>query len=123
MKRLLLGIDIGTSSCKVAVFEEDGTVVVQSSSNYPLYTPETGWVEQEPDEWWEAVCRSVKECLADDAVDPADIAAIGLAGQGWSVIPVDRNGRVLGRTPIWMDTRASEIVGRLKLEIPDEEVF
>ncbi|MFC7365255.1 MULTISPECIES: xylulokinase [Bhargavaea] len=123
MKPLLLGIDIGTSSCKVAIFEEDGRVVAQSSSNYPLYTPEAGWVEQDPEEWWTAVCRSVKTCLSEGPINPVQIAGIGLAGQGWSAIPVDRDGQVLHRTPIWMDTRASEIVDRLKDKILDEEVF
>ena len=47
----LLGIDIGTSACKIAVFEKNGRVMAQSSEPYPLYYPNPGWVEQDPEEW------------------------------------------------------------------------
>ena len=56
MEQLLLGIDIGTSACKVALFNRRGEVLSQSNKGYPLYYPQPGWVEQDPDEWWEAIC-------------------------------------------------------------------
>lgn len=52
MAKLLLGIDIGTSACKVAVFEKSGKVIAQTNKPYKLYYPNPGWVEQNPDEWW-----------------------------------------------------------------------
>ena len=123
MERLLLGIDIGTSSCKVAVFNEDGRVVAQASADYPLYYPEPGWVEQDPEEWWACVCQAVRQCLKDGDVDPELIAGIGLAGQGWSAIPVDVEGNVLQRTPIWLDTRAADLSRRVLEEIPEDSHF
>ena len=61
MKPYLLGIDIGTSACKVAVFEKSGTVVAAANGDYPVYYPKEGWAEQDPEEWWSAVCQAVKK--------------------------------------------------------------
>ena len=56
MKELLLGIDIGTSACKVAVFDAGGHVLAQANRTYSVYYPHPGWAEQDADEWWAAVC-------------------------------------------------------------------
>ena len=63
MKQYLLGIDIGTSACKTAVFDENGHVLASGSGDYPVYYPRQGWAEQNPEEWWAAVCRAIKEML------------------------------------------------------------
>ncbi len=108
MEKLLLGIDIGTSACKAAVFNLDGKVLAQATSPYQVYYPAPDYVEQNPLEWWEGVCLAIQEVLQSGSFDANQIAGIGLDGQSWSAIPVDRKGSVLANTPIWMDTRASE---------------
>lgn len=123
MGKLLLGIDIGTSACKVAVFDEDGTVLAQANKDYRVYYPESGWAEQDPEEWWDAICEGIKEILAKKKVSADEICGIGVDGQSWSAIPVDRDGNVLSRTPIWMDTRARDICDRIKRESFAEEIF
>jgi len=123
MGKLLLGIDIGTSACKVAVFDEDGAVLAQANREYKVYYPESGWAEQDPEEWWSAICEGIKEVLADEKAAAEEICGIGVDGQSWSAIPVDREGRVLCRTPIWMDTRARDICERIKREAFAEEIF
>lgn len=55
MKKYLLGIDIGTSACKVAAFNKNGTVQAATSEGYPVYYPHPGWAEQNPDEWKRSV--------------------------------------------------------------------
>lgn len=122
-KEQLLGIDIGTSACKVAVFNADGKVLAQTNEAYKVYYPEAGWAEQDADEWWEAIVKGVKTVLADPAVSADEIAGIGVDGQGWSAIPVDKDGKVLYNTPIWMDTRARDICDRVKAEIGEDEIF
>lgn len=123
MNEYLLGIDIGTSSCKVALFEKDGTVVASTTGDYAVYYPHPGWAEQNPDEWWEAVCGAVKELLENSKVNPVDIKGIGIDGQSWSAIAIDREGRVLTNTPIWMDTRAKDICERLNKSIGEKRIF
>ena len=60
MADLLLGIDIGTSACKAAVFTLDGQVAAQCSEEYEVFYPQPGWAEQNPDDWWKAVCASIQ---------------------------------------------------------------
>lgn len=122
-KKYLLGIDIGTSACKIAVFNREGQAVATASGEYPVYYPKEGWAEQNPEEWWEAVCLATKKCLEKGGISPAEIAGVGIDGQSWSAIAIDKAGKVLANTPIWMDTRAQEICDRLNEEVGAEEIF
>lgn len=123
MKPYLLGIDIGTSACKVALFDIDGNVIGSAAGNYQVYYPHPGWVEQDPDEWWDAVCDAIHKLLNESGVNAADIAGVGIDGQSWSAIPIDRSGHVLANTPIWMDTRAQSICDRLNTQIGADKIF
>lgn len=123
MAELLLGIDIGTSACKVAVFNIEGEVLAQTNRSYPLYYPNPGWVEQDPEEWWEAIRLGIKDVLEAPGVTAEAIAGIGIDGQSWSAIPVDKDGMCLHNTPIWMDTRAREIAQRVRGEVGFQRFF
>lgn len=122
-KPYLLGIDIGTSACKVAVFDREGTVLAQATGDYPVYYPKEGWAEQNPEEWWQGVCEALHRIWQQGQVSPEQIAGIGIDGQSWSAIALDSTGRVLTNTPIWMDTRAAEICERLNAKIGAEKIF
>lgn len=122
-KPYLLGIDIGTSACKVAVFDREGHVVAAASGDYPVYYPEEGWAEQNPEEWWTAVCHAIHKVLESGQISPELIAGVGIDGQSWSAIAIDKDGQVLTNTPIWMDTRAQSICDRLNHEIGADEIF
>jgi xylulokinase len=123
MEKLLLGIDIGTSACKVTVFDLDGRVVAQSSKSYPVYYPAPGWAEQDPGEWWNAVCEATQEIFLQGKANPKQIVGIGIDGQSWSAIPVDKEGNVLYNTPIWMDTRSSDICHGIIDRVGFEKIF
>lgn len=122
-KSYLLGIDIGTSACKVAVFQKDGKVLAAENGGYPVYYPHEGWAEQNPEEWWKAVCGAVRRAIVSSGIIPGEIAGIGIDGQSWSAIAVDKAGTVLANTPIWMDTRAQSVCHRLNEKIGSEEIF
>lgn len=123
MGNILLGIDIGTSSCKAAAFDTEGRVVTQVSEGYRVYYPEPGFVEQDPMEWWHAVTKAIRGILDTGKVKPEDIAGIGVDGQSWSAIPVDREGNVLYNTPIWMDTRSKDICDEFTRKIGFDRIF
>ena len=123
MKQYLLGIDIGTSSCKVAIFSKNGKVIASANGDYPVYYPHQGWAEQNPEEWWSAVCKAIRKVLDLGNVAPEEIAGVGVDGQSWSAIAVDENGNVLTNTPIWMDTRAKDICEELSEKIGAERIF
>lgn len=123
MNELLLGIDIGTSACKIAVFNKQGQVIASANEAYPVYYPRKGWVEQNPNEWWEAIVKGIKTVLSSADVKKGAIVGIGVDGQSWSAIPVDKEGNVLANTPIWMDTRARDICEEINRKIGEDEIF
>ena len=122
-KNYLLGIDIGTSACKIAVFDRDGHVAAAGNGSYKVYYPQAGWAEQDPEEWWDVICHTIRQTLTEGKIDPRQIAGIGIDGQSWSAIAIDRDGKVLTNTPIWMDTRAASICRRLNQEIGEDRIF
>lgn len=123
MKKYLLGIDIGTSACKAVVFRFDGTVAASADSDYPIYYPKKGWAEQDPKEWWQGACKAVKQVLEKGNIKGEEIAGIGVDGQSWSAVALDKSGEVLTNTPIWMDTRAKDICEERNSKIGFENIF
>ena len=123
MKRYLLGIDIGTSACKVAVFNREGEVIATASGEYPVYYPKLGWAQQNVEEWWAAVSSAIRSLFKNYEISPEEVGGIGIDGQSWSAIPIDKEGNVLANTPIWMDTRAAQICQRLNDEIGADKIF
>ena len=109
MSTWLLGVDIGTSSCKAAVFDPEGRVKAAGSSAYAVRYPEKGWAEQDPEDWWRGACLAIREAVEAGGIRPEEIAGIGVDGQSWAAVALDRGGNVLCPTPIWTDTRSAEI--------------
>jgi xylulokinase len=85
-----IGLDIGTSGVKGLALAEDGTVVGQAEHSYGLSTPQAGWAEQDPEQWWSAA-QTVLENLRH-AGEPA---GIGLSGQMHGLVALDAQDRVI----------------------------
>lgn len=106
-----IGIDIGTSGTKVALFDEMGNLKASHTAEYPLYQPHNGWAEQEPADWWQATAEGLR---AVTAVVPADqIAGVGLSGQMHGLVMLDEEGKVLRRSIIWCDQRTGAECGEI----------
>jgi len=118
-----IGVDLGTSSVKLILMEASGNIVNTVSKSYPIDFPKPGWSEQNPEEWWSAVCKATKETIQKAGIAPEEIAGVGIDGQSWSAIAIDKEGKVLTNTPIWMDTRAQSICDRLNEEIGADKIF
>jgi xylulokinase len=121
--RFLIGIDIGTSACKAILFSESGEIVARESGDFHVYRPAPGRAEQDPNEWWDVAAAALRRLLAKGHAPASRVAGIGVAGQSWSAIPVDREGRALRNTPIWMDTRAADICREVTERVPEDEIF
>ena len=107
---LLLGIDLGTSSIKVAVVDAAAQRTLVTAQ-YPdteaaILVRQPGWAEQSPETWWEYVQQAIRKAHASGAYDPQDIAAIGIAYQMHGLVTVDKDRRVLRDSIIWCDSRA-----------------
>jgi xylulokinase len=103
----VLGIDIGTSGTKTILFDEKGVAISNAFKDYPLYQPETGWAEQNPEDWWEAVVFTISSVIRKSNVPIADIKGIGLSGQMHGLVLLDTEGKVLRPSIIWCDQRTT----------------
>jgi xylulokinase len=109
----ILAIDLGTSGPKVALVGADGCVRACEMAPTNLHLLPDGGAEQDPADWWQAVGRASRRLLARDGIDAAAVAGVCCTGQWSGTVPVDRDGRPLGRAIIWMDSRGAPHVKRL----------
>ena len=116
----IIGVDLGTSGTKTVLFDREGHIAASATVEYPLYQPENGWAEQDPEDWWGAAATTIGQVIAESRVDPGDIKGVGLSGQMHGLVMLDREGRVLRRSIIWCDQRSGrqceEITGRVGRE-------
>lgn len=104
----LIGIDIGTSGTKTVLFDLNGKTIASVTKEYPMYQPKIGWAEQNPADWWNAVCASLKEVIRITSINNANIKGIGLSGQMHGLVMLDKNNEVLRPSIIWCDQRTSK---------------
>ena len=105
MGKYVVGIDIGTSGTKTVLFDENCQVMASATQEYPLSQPENGWAEQNPEDWYAAVVKTIREVLAKAAVNAADIAGLGLSGQMHGLVMLDAQNAVIRPAILWCDQR------------------
>jgi xylulokinase len=121
MQSLLIGLDIGTSSVKAGLFDTGGRMLAYAGKPVVLYSPEPGWAEQNPEDWWQGSQYVLTKIL--DGVDPDQIAGIGLSGQCPGHVLIDRDSCSIGRAIIWRDLRAREEAKWLSENISSDEAL
>lgn len=107
----LLGVDIGTTGAKAALFAaDDGRTLASAFEDYPLYHPAPGWAEQDPEDWWRATCAAIQTCLAKaraQGIAPEQVRALGLSGQMHGLVLLDERDAVVRPCIIWADQRSA----------------
>ena len=105
-KHIVIGIDSGTQSTKTLILDIDnGTILATATAAYDLIDGlEEGAKEQNPADWINAVCKSVRQAVTQANIAPADIIAIGVSGQQHGFVPLDAAGQVIRPAKLWCDT-------------------
>ena len=119
----LLGLDIGTGGTRAVLIDESGQVVASAASEHaPFRSPQPGWAEQDPEDWWRAAQIAIRDVLTSSGAEPSAIGAVGLTGQMHGAVMLDANGKVLRPSLIWCDQRTDaqcdwlhERIGRERL--------
>lgn len=106
--KMFVGIDIGTSGVKALLINEQGKIHSSAMVEYPLYTPNPQWSEQEPEEWWQATIKVLQQLVNKAKVKKTDICAIGLTGQMHGSVFLDNNQNVIRRALLWNDQRTDK---------------
>ncbi|WP_372935350.1 xylulokinase [Seonamhaeicola sp.] len=108
-----LGLDIGSSSVKVALVNaisgENILSLTEPTTEMEILALQNDWAEQDTDMWWNYVCKAIKRILAETGADASKIAGIGISYQMHGLVIVDKNGKPLRNAIIWCDSRAVEI--------------
>ena len=109
MSTTILGIDIGTGGSRALLMNQDGTLIASTTAEHAGFvSKQAAWAEQDPDDWWRACQRAIRNVLATSGVSPGQIACIGLSGQMHGTVVLDRAGGVLRPAIIWCDQRGEE---------------
>ncbi len=118
-EKLLIGIDLGTSATKAALYRCDGTLVAEASAEVPLYYPKPGVVEQENDDFYRTAAQTVQRCVSASGVDPRQIAAIGFDSQMAGIGSVDEDFGPATRFDSWLDMRCQPYIEQLSRQHGD----
>lgn len=109
MATKLLGIDVGTGGTRAILLDEMGRVLGAATAEHAeMASPQLGWAEQDPRDWWRASCVAVAECLTKAGATGAEVSAVGLSGQMHGLVLLDAAGEVLRPALIWCDQRTEE---------------
>ena len=110
---LVLGIDVGTSAVKAAVFDREGVLHASARASYETRYPAPGQAEQDPHDWWDAIGRASREIVGALGTQRDRISGIGIAAQMCGCVAVDAKGEPLHPCLIWLDTRSAPIAKKI----------
>jgi xylulokinase len=122
-EKYLLGIDIGTTGTKILLVNVNGEIITEVNKTATLISPLASWAEEDPNEWWENICRGVPECLRNAGVNPADVLAVGVSGMVPTTILVGQEGRPLRRSIQQNDARSVVEIDFFKSQLDENDVF
>jgi len=107
-KKYLLGVDGGTEGIRAGIFDISGTPLAFASTSYPTQFPAPSWAEQDPNDWWDALGKSVRKAISDSGISVDQIAAMAVDTTCCSVVALDGSGNPVRPALIWMDVRSAE---------------
>lgn len=106
MPNYIIAHDLGTTGNKATLYDRDGRLVGSAFHGYNTEYAYTGWAEQNPEDWWDAICQSTHRLLRDTGVRRDDIACITFSGQMMGAVALGKDARPLRNAIIWADTRS-----------------
>lgn len=118
-----LGIDVGTGGSRAVLIDENGKILASANAEHRAFaSPEIGWAEQSPEDWWRAGVSVIGEILAGEKIEAGQIGAIGFSGQMHGSVLLDERDGVLRPALLWCDQRTgaqcaeiTERIGRERL--------
>ena len=104
---IFLGIDVGTSGTKAVLIDETGAVLATALGTHEPSTPQPGYSEQNPEDWWRSTLEAIKGATAKAGIPPSRIDAIGPTGQMHGLVALDEEGMPLRPAILWNDQRSA----------------
>ncbi|MBC8259916.1 MAG: glycerol kinase GlpK [SAR324 cluster bacterium] len=117
MSQIIMALDQGTTSSRTILFKENAEIITQANAPLNCYYPQSGWVEQVPEEIWSSQRQTIAAVLAQASLSMNDIAAVGITNQRESTIAWNRNtGEAIGPAINWQCRRTADYCEELKAE-------
>ena len=107
MGTYLAALDLGTQSVKTVVMDAQGKLLGVSHEGYALHTPKISFVEQDPEEWWRAGAKTIREAVAKAGISPDEIEGFGFSGQMHGLVALNEHKEPVCPAIIWMDQRSA----------------
>ena len=108
-KELILSIDAGTQSIRAALIDLNGNILhIVKTPIQPYFSEHPGWAEQQPDYYWDVLCKTTGQLLLNHETLKKDIAGVTLTTQRATIINVDENGKALRPAIVWLDQRKAD---------------
>jgi xylulokinase len=122
MSELMLGVDLGTSCLKTALVSSSGDVIAEASQEYATHYPYPNWAEQEPEDWWNALCATTRRVIASAQGWNSRLAGVCISSQAPVIVPVGGDGRPLMRAILWLDKRAEAVCDVIRQSMDEERM-
>ena len=122
--KTFLGIDIGTGGSRAVLIDQNGKVVAGATVEHvPFASPQIGWAEQTPDDWWRAAAAAIRAVVRSENVRAEEIGAIGLSGQMHGSVLLDESDSVLRPALLWCDQRTDRQCDEITAKLGAEKVI
>lgn len=109
MQMYVLGVDVGTGGTRALIMNEQGRIVASAIEEHePFVSPNIGWAEQRPEDWWRATRLAIRKALANGELRGEQISCIGFSGQMHGAVMLDNSGEVVRPALIWCDVRTEK---------------
>src|SRR5215470_26997 len=120
----VLGVDVGTGGTRAVLVDRSGAVVSSATPEHaPFASPQTGWAEQDPQDWHKATGLAIRQAIAEAGVSPESIKCAGLAGQMHGAVLLDKNDEVLRPSLIWCDQRTQAQCDWLNAKLGEAKII
>lgn len=123
MNQYLLGLDVGTTSIKAALFQTDGRLVAVQNENYTLLTPRPDYVELPPQTYWETLCKLVRRLLGAAKAEANEVLSLAISSQGETLVCLDAQGQPTRDAIVWMDNRSEREAAQLRVRFDKRTVY
>lgn len=122
-RKYVIAHDVGTSSNKAVIMDAKGNIYANAEETYDFTYPNPGWVEQKPEDYWQAIVNSTKTILQTSQIPSSQIIGMVFSTQAMGIIPVDDEGNTLYNNITWVDGRAEKQAEKLMNRFLGKKVF